>query len=85
MFLLHDVIVSHLLVAPPHSDPSGSICYPFDALLLTLKGRVWSAGYPQYGQLGDGDDHMYNAKECKYLEAVSRRLSSSREAKGTWG
>ncbi|KIZ03267.1 putative Protein RCC2 like protein, partial [Monoraphidium neglectum] len=26
-------------------------------------GRVWSAGYPQYGQLGDGDDHMYNAKE----------------------
>ncbi|KAI8472900.1 MAG: regulator of chromosome condensation 1/beta-lactamase-inhibitor protein II [Monoraphidium minutum] len=26
-------------------------------------GRVWSAGYPQYGQLGDGDDHMYNAKD----------------------
>jgi alpha-tubulin suppressor-like RCC1 family protein len=26
-------------------------------------GRVWSAGNPQYGQLGDGDDHMYNAKD----------------------
>ncbi len=29
------------------------------------QGRVWSAGYPQYGQLGDGDDHMYNAKDCE--------------------
>jgi hypothetical protein len=32
----------------------------------TPQGRVWSAGYPQYGQLGDGDDHMYNAKDCEW-------------------
>jgi hypothetical protein len=38
------------------------------------QGRVWSAGYPQYGQLGDGDDHMYNAKECECRPARSAIL-----------
>ncbi|GBF95566.1 hypothetical protein Rsub_08547 [Raphidocelis subcapitata] len=32
-------------------------------LWIVGEGRVWAAGYPQYGQLGDGDDHMYNAKD----------------------
>lgn len=31
--------------------------------LVGEQGRVWAAGSPQYGQLGDGSDHMYNAKE----------------------
>ena len=28
-------------------------------------GRLYSAGLPQYGQLGHGTDHEYNAKDCK--------------------
>ncbi|KAF6255653.1 RCC1/BLIP-II [Scenedesmus sp. NREL 46B-D3] len=30
---------------------------------LTKTGQVWTAGNPQYGQLGGGTDHMYNAKD----------------------
>lgn len=30
---------------------------------LSRKGEVWAAGNPQYGQLGDGSDHVYNAKD----------------------
>lgn len=28
-------------------------------------GNIYGAGLPQYGQLGDGTDHEYNAKEGK--------------------
>lgn len=28
-------------------------------------GKVFSAGLPQYGQLGHNTDHEYNAKDCK--------------------
>ena len=28
-------------------------------------GKLWSAGGSQYGQLGHGTDHEYNAKDCK--------------------
>lgn len=27
--------------------------------------RLWSAGNPQYGQLGHGTDHEYNARDCE--------------------
>lgn len=30
---------------------------------LSKTGQVWTAGNPQYGQLGGGTDHMYNAKD----------------------
>eukprot|EP00878_Enallax_costatus_P035305 GHUV01039327.1.p1 GENE.GHUV01039327.1~~GHUV01039327.1.p1 ORF type:complete len:342 (+),score=105.15 GHUV01039327.1:364-1389(+) len=30
---------------------------------LTHKGEAFTAGNPQYGQLGHGTDHMYNAKD----------------------
>lgn len=30
---------------------------------LTKEGEVFAAGNPQYGQLGDGTDHSYNAKD----------------------
>jgi alpha-tubulin suppressor-like RCC1 family protein len=38
-----------------------------DFTMWLCSGRVWSAGYPQYGQLGDGSDHMFNASdsECR--------------------
>lgn len=29
-------------------------------------GRLWSAGYPQYGQLGHGDDHEHNTKDSAW-------------------
>lgn len=29
------------------------------------EGQLYSAGYPQYGQLGHGTDHEYNAKDCE--------------------
>lgn len=32
-------------------------------------GKMWSAGGSQYGQLGHGTDHEYNAKDCKSLRA----------------
>ncbi len=33
-------------------------------------GQLWAAGMPQYGMLGDGDDHEYNAKDCGWPDAV---------------
>jgi alpha-tubulin suppressor-like RCC1 family protein len=29
------------------------------------EGKLYSAGCPQYGQLGHGTDHEYNAKDCE--------------------
>ena len=37
-------------------------------------GKVFSAGLPQYGQLGHNTDHEYNAKDCK-LPVSSALLS----------
>ncbi len=28
-------------------------------------GKLFSAGLPQYGQLGHNTDHEYNAKDCE--------------------
>jgi alpha-tubulin suppressor-like RCC1 family protein len=36
-----------------------------DFTVWLCQGQVWSAGYPLYGQLGDGSDHMYNAKDSE--------------------
>ena len=33
------------------------------------EGKLWSAGGSQYGQLGHGTDHEYNAKDCKALSS----------------
>lgn len=35
-------------------------------------GKLWSAGSPQYGQLGHGTDHEYNAKDCEHLSGLLR-------------
>lgn len=34
-----------------------------DFSVWLCEGRVFTAGNPQYGQTGDGSDHLYNAKE----------------------
>lgn len=36
-----------------------------DFTMWLCEGKVFSSGNPQYGQLGHGTDHEYNAKECK--------------------
>lgn len=36
-----------------------------DFTMWLCSGRVWSAGFPQYGQLGDGSDHMFNASDSE--------------------
>lgn len=33
--------------------------------MWVCEGKVWSAGGSQYGQLGHGTDHEYNAKDCE--------------------
>lgn len=33
--------------------------------LWLCNGKIWAAGSPQYGQLGDGSNHEYNMKECE--------------------
>lgn len=36
-----------------------------DFTVWLCKGQLYSAGNPQYGQLGHGTDHEYNAKDCE--------------------
>ena len=43
-----------------------------DFTVWLCKGQVWSAGYPLYGQLGDGSDHMYNAKDSEWGAGAGR-------------
>lgn len=31
------------------------------------EGDVWSAGMPQYGQLGHGTDHEHNTKDSAWM------------------
>ena len=33
--------------------------------MWVCSGKLYSAGNPQYGVLGHGTDHEYNAKDCK--------------------
>lgn len=82
-----DSVHALLLVCPLHpvadlqlspvkalvSDIKSVSCGVDFTVWLTNKGEVFSAGNPQYGQLGHGTDHMYNAKDSKYLaEAVDK-------------
>lgn len=41
------------------------LCAPAPVVFLTALQKVYTAGNPQYGQLGHNDDHMYNAKDCE--------------------
>jgi len=47
--------------APHNSDV---LCLPAHTRWIA-NGQLYSAGSPQYGQLGDGSDHSYNAKDCE--------------------
>ena len=40
------------------------------------QGKVFSAGLPQYGQLGHNTDNEYNAKDCKPFSLNNALLQS---------
>jgi hypothetical protein len=42
---------------------SAGLCVTGASLLF--RPQVYAAGNPQYGQLGDGSDHAYNAKDSE--------------------
>ena len=48
------------------SDCSQVSC-GIDFTAWLCKGQLFTAGNPQYGQLGHGTDHEYNAKDCEAL------------------
>lgn len=58
-----------------------------DFTMWLCNGRVFSAGNPQFGQLGHNSDHEYNASDCEARapracaqSPESRALSSPRQA-----
>lgn len=47
-----------------------------DFTMWLCEGKVFSSGNPQYGQLGHGTDHEYNAKECTLCPAAFKAYPS---------
>lgn len=56
-----------------------------DFSVFLCNGKVYAAGNPQYGQLGDGSDHVYNAKDTSiklcYEPQHTPRLAKALEGK----
>ena len=63
------VVSAELLTKPEKvgkiSDCTSVACGAEFTMWLS-DGKLWSAGSPQYGQLGHGTDHEYNAKDCEH-------------------
>ena len=55
-----------LILSPAKAAVSGAtaVAAGMDFTVWLCGGRVWSAGNPQFGQLGHGTDHEYNASDC---------------------
>jgi Regulator of chromosome condensation (RCC1) repeat len=51
-----------------------------DFTMWLCDGKVFSAGCPQYGQLGHGTDNEYNAKACKRGPFVGGGVCRRRQA-----
>ena len=45
-----------------------------DFTVWLCKGQLYSAGNPQYGQLGHGTDHEHNTKDGMHLPAKAAKL-----------
>lgn len=60
-------VLAELLKAPVLAkiSESSQVSCGVDFTVWLCKGQLYSAGNPQYGQLGHGTDHEYNAKDCK--------------------
>ena len=61
--------VADLVLAPAKAAVSGAtaVAAGMDFTVWLCGGRAWSAGNPQFGQLGHGTDHEYNASDCALL------------------
>ena len=46
---------------------ASAVAAGMDFTVWLCNGRLWSAGNPQFGQLGHGTDHEYNASDCAHL------------------
>ena len=57
---------AELLLSPVKALVSGCTMVACGAefTMWLCEGKLFSAGNPQYGQLGHGTDHEYNAKDC---------------------
>ena len=58
--------IADLVLSPAKAAVSGAtaVAAGMDFTVWLCDGRVWSAGNPQFGQLGHGTDHEYNASDC---------------------
>ena len=57
---------AELLLRPAAALVSGcsAVACGAEYTVWLCAGKLYSAGHPQYGQLGHGTDHEYNAKDC---------------------
>lgn len=71
------ILLAELIKAPTAADISDCtrVSCGVDFTVWLCKGQLFSAGNPQFGQLGHGTDHEYNAKDCEpYTPATCARL-----------
>lgn len=54
-----------ILLTPEKAVITGatSVSCGAEFTMWLCKGKLWAAGLPQYGQLGDGSDHQYNTSD----------------------
>lgn len=77
------LLVAELLLEPKKAKQIESctdIACGAEFTMWLCAGRLYSAGLPQYGQLGHGTDHEYNAKDCELPHFQDHLLCSSGHA-----
>ena len=71
------ILVAELLLEPKKAKEIESctdVACGAEFTMWLCAGRLYSAGLPQYGQLGHGTDHEYNAKDCELNSRSSGHL-----------
>ena len=61
------IVDAELILSPVAASVSdcNDVACGVEFTMWLCDGKVFSAGLPQYGQLGHNTDHEYNAKDCK--------------------
>ncbi len=70
--ILTMIVSAELLQSPVKALVSGctAVACGAEFTMWLCEGKLYSAGCPQYGQLGHGTDHEYNAKDCASPHAL---------------
>ena len=55
-----------------------------DFTVWLCKGQLYSAGNPQYGQLGHGTDHEHNTKDGMHFPAETAKLPPKIDSRDLW-